>query len=262
MGDCGAKGASRIAGWIIPLAVAGCGGGPQIKVTADYKPKVCAGQRVLLVPLAVSDELGDKRTGIVLSDEARLSASEATCNEIAHDWDNGALVCPLFDAAKTLPNLNALEQAFALDAPVPETLLHALRETYHADYGLLFRPENVSSSNQIDHTNSEKEDLAARAAVVGSAAFISPAALLGALIGTSIRGAGQHPEHTSNRTELSYTVSATLLDLRTGKVLKVGLHQGSTEQTVERNLGYAEAPPVAPLLQKIMVPLGEKMLAE
>jgi hypothetical protein len=168
------------------------------------------------------------------------------------------LVCPPLDAAKKPPDLNALELAFALDAPVPATLLNTLRETFHADYALLFRPENVSSSNQVDQRRPENPGV--RAAFVGVAAFISPGALLGSLIGTAIRPRDEG--HTSNRTELSYTLSATLLDMRTGKVLKVGLNQGSAAQTVERNLGYAEAPPVAPLLQKIMVPLGEEMLAD
>ena len=52
------------------------------------------------------------------------------------------------------------------------------------------------------------------------------------------------------------------MDLRTGKVLKVGLNQGSAAQTVNHYLGYAEAPPVAPLLENMMVPLGEKMLEQ
>lgn len=257
------KGTTWVAGWIMPFAIAvvGCGGGPQIKVAPDYTPKACAGQRVLLVPLAVSNELGDKRTGIVLSDDARRSASEATCTKLAHDWGRGGLVCPPFDAAKKPANLNALEQAFALDAPVPATLLDALRVSFHADYALLFRPENVSSTNRVDQSKPAEDSAAVKAGLVGTAALISPAALLGSLVGTGIRE-GTQQGHTSNRTEINYTVSATLLDMRSGKVLKVGLNQGSAQQTVNHNLGYAEPPPVAPLLENIMVPLGEEMLAD
>ena len=246
----------------IALAVAACGGGPQIKTTADYKPKACAGQRVLLVPIAVSDDLGDQRTGIVLSGDARRFASEGTCTTLAHDWDKGTLVCPPFDPAKKPSTLSELERAFALDAPVPPTLLEALRGNFHTDYAILFRPENVSSSNHVERSGPEKDSAAAKAGVVGAAAVISPAALLGSLLGTAA-GSERKPEaSTKSRTELNYTVSATLLDLRSGKVLKVGLNQGSATQTVPRNLGYAEAPPVGPLLEKIMVPLGEQMLED
>jgi hypothetical protein len=241
------------------LAVA-CGGGPQIKTTPDYAPKACAGQRVLFVPIAVSDDLGDQRTGIVLSGDARHSATEGTCNQLAHDWDKGTLVCPPLDSATKPSSLSDLERAFALDAPVTPGLLEALRGTFHANYALLFRPENVSSSNHVDRSGPEKDSAAGKAAVVGGAAVISPAALLGSLFAAGATSERKPEASTTSRTELRYTVSATLLDLRSGKVLKVGLNQGSATQTVPRNLGYAEAPPVAPLLQKIMIPLGEQML--
>lgn len=246
-------------GAAVAIAVAACGGGPQIKITPDYQSKACAGQRVLLVPLAVSDDLGDQRTGIVLSEDTRRAASEGACTKLAHEWERGTLVCPPLAPATKPSTLNDLERAFALGAAIPPALWQSLRGSFHADYALLFRPENVSSDNQVERSGPSKEYPAAR---VGVAAALSPGMLVGALFGVAATSDRKPEAHTKNRTELNYTVSATLLDMRTRKVLKVGLNQGSAAQTVDRNLGYAEAPPVVPLLEKIMVPLGEQMLED
>ena len=253
---------ARATVFALALALTSCGGGPQIQVTADYKPQTCVGQRVLLVPLAVSDDLGDQRTGVVLASDARSSASEAACSKLAQGWSKGTLICPPFDAEKKPSSLMDLEKAFALDAPVAPALWEALRGNFNADYALMFRPENVSSSNHVDRDAPSKDSPAARGAVVGAAALVSPGMLVGALIGAGANSDRKPEASTKSRTELNYTVSATLLDMRSGKVLKVGLNQGSAAQTVPRNLGYAEAPPVVPLLEKIMVPLGEEMLAD
>ena len=170
-------------GVALGLVVTGCGGGPQIKVTAEYRPEACTGQRVLLVPLAVSGAFGDKRTGVVLSDEARRSASEASCTKLAQSWDEGTLVCPPFDVAKKPPALDDFERAFALDEPVSPALYEALRGSFRADYALLFRPESVSSSNQVEHEKPQRESGALLGARVGVAAVGSPGMLVGSLIG-------------------------------------------------------------------------------
>ena len=65
---------------------------------------------------------------------------------------------------------------------------------------------------------------------------------------------------TTNETELTYTISAALVDLRTGKLLKVGLHSGSASRRVTHNLGFAEPPPAAPILENAMTELGEAVL--
>jgi hypothetical protein len=68
----------------------GCGGARQVKVTTDYHPGAA---RIVVVPLAVSDELGDARTGIVLSDQARALASDASCKTMAEDSSADHVVC-------------------------------------------------------------------------------------------------------------------------------------------------------------------------
>lgn len=67
---------------------------------------------------------------------------------------------------------------------------------------------------------------------------------------------------TKNQTELSYTVSAWLVDTQTGKALKSGIHCDDESRTVKRNLGFAEAPAAEPLLTRILVELSEKMLED
>lgn len=70
---------------LLASVVAACGGGPQIKVMPDYRAHAAAGKKVFVVPLAVSDDLGDARTGIILSSETRATASLLACHEIASE---------------------------------------------------------------------------------------------------------------------------------------------------------------------------------
>jgi hypothetical protein len=65
---------------------------------------------------------------------------------------------------------------------------------------------------------------------------------------------------TSSRTEITYTVSAALVELRTGKLLKVGVHSGSGSRNEEHYMGFAEAPPAVPILATIMSDLGDALL--
>jgi len=75
--------AKRFAAGVIGVLAVGCGGAPQVKTTPDFHPQALAHGRVLFVPLAVSQELGDERTGIMLSDETRAMASDSACKEVA-----------------------------------------------------------------------------------------------------------------------------------------------------------------------------------
>lgn len=234
-------------------ALCACGGGPQVRATPDYAPKALSGQRILLVPLAVSDELGDKRTGIVLSTEARRLASEKACAALAADWREGSVVCP--SSASDAKLLGDVQQKFALDEPVPAEVWSTLRSSFHTDYALLFRPESVASSHEVKIKNASSQERNSERAgrtMVGALSF----GVLGALLqnGRTIE------KEATNETELGYTVSAVLVDTRSMKILKAGVHSGSDSKTVTHNFGYAEAPPSAPILEKIMVGLGEKML--
>jgi hypothetical protein len=232
------------------LLCAGCGGGPQVKTTADYRARALAGSRVAFVPLAVSDDLGDKRTGIVLSARTRYYASAAACTRIAESWSDGKVVCLDPRAAAQASVLAELERHFALDEPVPERVWQRVREVSGAKYAMLFRPESVSSSRE-----SSEELIGSSGGLVGSGPLLATSALVSLIIA----GSTMHTVTVSD-TELSYTVSASLVDIQSGKLLKVGVHSGADSHKTERQLGYAEAPPAAPILEGIMVGLGETLL--
>jgi hypothetical protein len=227
-----------------------CGAAPQVRATTDYRDGALEGRRVVLVPLAVSDDLDDERTGIMLSERTRGVASARACKRIEEAWSDGTLVCLDGQGTKGPSALAELELLFALDRPVPVDVLQNVRKASKADHALLFRPESVSSSRE---TSSKLKGSAG--GLVGSGAVLATSAVVSAIIATStIR------EVTVSDTELGYTLSASLVDLRTGKVLKVGVHSGSDSRKTERNLGFAEPPPAAPILEDIMVDLGEDVL--
>lgn len=249
--SCRVKTASRTVGFIAGAAVLACGATPQIKSTADYREDTLAKSRVLFVPLAVSEALGDQRTGIILSDHTRVQASDAACSQIAASSGEAALICLDAQQAAAAPAFTDVQRLFALDEPIPPEVWEQLRRTSNVELALLFRPEAVSSSRDV----SRAEELRSPIVAVGSGA-----ALATSLLVSGMAAAATTRTVTTNETELSYTVSASLVDLRTGKLLKVGLHSASDSRTVKRNLGYAEAPPAAPLLEKIMVELGGAVL--
>ena len=68
-----------VGGVVMGLLLTSCGASPQIKATPHYRDGALERGRVLFLPLAVSQALGDQRTGIILSDETRAIASEGPC---------------------------------------------------------------------------------------------------------------------------------------------------------------------------------------
>jgi hypothetical protein len=240
-----------IDGAIAGVLLMGCAASPQIKTTADFRENALARGRVLFVPLSVSQALGDRRTGIILSDETRITASDAACGRLSRAEDDPSVVCWDQEKAATEPAFAQVQSMFALDEPVPEIAWQNLRQTSGATHAILFRPEAVGSSREVSQTES-----------VGSPLLIVAAGGLGVatLLVSGLIAANNKHVDTTNETELTYTISAALVDLRSGKLLKVGLHSGSASRTVTRNLGFAEPPPAAPILEEAMTELGEAVL--
>lgn len=224
----------------------GCGGAPQVKTTPEFHPQALAHGRVLFVPLAVSQELGDERTGIVLSDETRAKASDAACKQVAESVTAPAIVCLDPERAASVPAFGQIQLLFARDQPIPPDVWQALRAASGARHVLLFRPEAVSSSREVS-----REKRRALPVVAGLA--------VGGMV-SAILVAGTPATETKNETEVTYTLSGSLVDMQSSKLLKVGVCSGSDSRTVKHNLGFAEPPPVAPILEKIMVKLGEALL--
>jgi hypothetical protein len=222
----------------------GCGAAPQVKALPDYRPDTLGGKTVLLLPLAVSDDLGDARTGIILSSETRRTASALACHEIASERQEGQVVCIDRSPAGKLPELAELELVFAADKPIPAQLLTKLRMAASADYLLLFRPESVSSSHEVSHDKTLRSN---------------PGMVL--LAGPWVAWMlAEEVKTTSNSMDLKYTISAALIEARSGKLLKMGVHSGGDSRKEDRYMGYAEAPPVTPILAEIMSELGQAVL--
>lgn len=233
------------------LWLSGCGASPQIKATAAYREGALTRGRVLFVPLSVSQALGDSRTGIILSDQTRAIASDAACGRLSVAEDDLAVVCWSPEQADAEPAFAQVQSMFALDEPVPASVWETLQRKSRATHAILFRPEAVGSSREV----SQSERIQSPIVLIGSGGLAATSLLVSGLI-----AANNTRIETTNETELTYTVSASLVDLRTGKLLKVGLHSGSDSRTVTRNLGFAEPPPAAPILEGVMAELGEAVL--
>lgn len=232
-------------------SLTGCGA-PEVQVQryAEYPEGAVRTNGVLFLPIAVSDELGDKRTGIVLANETRAQASGEACKRLSEQWDGGKVVC--FDRislAKS-PALGELQQRFAQNQAIPPTVWAALRRASNADYALLFRPESVSSSQEVSRTVSEPASDAVMAGIFHGA-------LAAAVVASRPREVS-----TENSTEVTYTLSASLVDMRSGDLIAVGVHSDGDSHDAKRHLGYAEPPPVAPILERIMVDLSEDILEQ
>jgi len=91
---------------LLALAAMACGGGPQIQATAAYRPPALRGAKVLYVPLAVTSDIGDDRTGIILSDRTGELSGSVACHRTAEGWDEGKLVC--FDQGRGAPILETI----------------------------------------------------------------------------------------------------------------------------------------------------------
>jgi hypothetical protein len=201
--------------------------------------------------LSVSQALGDRRTGIILSDETRVSASDAACSRLSSAANDPTVVCWNEEKAATEPAFAQVQSMFALDEPVPEVAWRSLRQRSSATHAILFRPEAVGSSHEVSQT----ERMGSPLVLVGGGGLAVTSLLVSGLI-----AANNMRVDTTNETELSYTISAALIDLRSGKLLKVGVHSGSASRTVTHNLGFAEPPPAAPILEDAMTELGEAVL--
>jgi hypothetical protein len=229
----------------VGLTVTACGSSPQIKTTPDYRAQALTGAKVLYVPLAVSSDIGDERTGIILSDKTRSLSGSAACHRTAEAWSGGKVVCFDQQPVSGSRDLADLQLRFAGDQPIPPELWQRLRQLSGAEHVLMFRPESVSSSHEVSQSKRNRPD---------------PAMVLMTGIIVASLVASEEIKTTSASTEIEYTLSASLVDMRTGKLLKVGVHKGGGSRSEGRSLGFAEAPPAVPILESIMVELGEDVL--
>ena len=209
---------------------------PIVRTLPEFRSGALNGKRIAFVRIAVSDDLGDERTGIVLSAKTRSVATRSACESVSRAWDVGRVVCLVPEEGEPASEILELERLHAKHRPIPHAVMRAVEAQAKSDYLLLFRPESVDTVQEISQN-------------VGKNIYDQAAG-----------GLQVSPIQTDNETELSYTVSAVLVDFGTLKPLRGALHSGSASRTVKNNLGFATAPPAAPLLAEIMAELGEALL--
>jgi hypothetical protein len=226
----------KVLGALALVLVAACAGAPVVRTLPEFREAALKGKRVAFLRLAVSDDLGDARTGIVMSARTRTLATQGACESVSQQWDVGRVVCLIPDEGLRSGELLELERLYAEARPVPPSLLTAIQTSTKSDFILLFRPESVGSVQEISQSPGSRNDF--------------------------WRYSGGSTIRTENETELSYTVSALLIDLETMKPVRGGQHSGNASRTVKNNVGFAAAPPAASLLAEIMSELGKAVLED
>jgi hypothetical protein len=155
-------------------------------------------QPVLLVPIAVTDELGDDRTGIVIDRDSRHQAAKLACSAATAIRDDVRIVCfddPAAIASSDLPEVN---KRFARDVAIPLDRWHGLARTTGARFALLFRPEEVNASRSVTKVRQLHDEIAPYS--------VMPKEFV-----------------TTSRT---YTLRCDLVDLHSGQVVRAAMRSG------------------------------------
>jgi hypothetical protein len=228
------------------VLAAGCAGSPVVSTLPEFREAALTGKRVAIARLAVSDDFGDARTGIMMSARTRTLATRSACESLSQAWDAGRVVCLVPGKGEPTAELLELERLYAEGRPIPRSLFGTVLASTKSDFVLLFRPEGVDAAQTIAQWENQNPF------------FPNPGGPVHTTAGMDLPA--RQTFHTKNETELSYTVSATLIDLRTTKPLRSAVHSGSASRTVKRNVGYAELPSAVTLLAEIMSSLGEAVL--
>jgi hypothetical protein len=223
------------------LLLLGCVQQGKIDDASDDDADLFRGRVVMVLPLATSGELGDERTGIILTDVARFTASAASCEHLVKRIPEVRIVCVNAELSRSEPSLAELETQFALDKSLKPETLTAVQQRFKADFVLLFRPEAVNSSREVVRIRG----LLPREGSSQNDTFACSTKTCGV---------------TRNSTETTYVVSSVLVELRSGTILKRSEQSESAERTVGRDLGYGESGPIEPLLEKAMSELAQTML--
>jgi hypothetical protein len=217
--------------------------GLRVKSTHDYRLGALQQRKVAFIPLATSDENQDQRSGLVLRKETRLTAGRNACSTVAADRDEMSIRCNN-EQLWELPLVAEVQRRFALDQPIEMRMWQDLRAASNSDYLLIFRPESASSSR------------AARPHGVVVAGAGTPILATTAIV--SLIVAADSKVVTNNVAEVTYTVSASLVDLRTGRLLRVGVYSASDIYDV----GMGQGAPVGSILERLMTDLGRWVLYE
>lgn len=237
--------------------LAGSGTVPTVQTTRAFSGESLKDRRVAVFPLAMVGESDDQRSGVILQPQTRAQASDASCNDLA-DSSVAIITCLDAQAVANSPPLLELQSGYALDRRVSPELLRQVHEVTHTDFALLIRPEEAFGAQAVRSNTAKRQG--------GYQPYdFSPGLPKFWRNDHSVERLslpGNPRQRTRNTSARGLVVSAVLLDLRRAEILKFGDHATAEQRTVRRNLGHAETPELAPLLEEVMIELGEAMLRD
>ena len=218
-----------------PLAL-GCGGARAVIGSAPgFRGEWLKAQKVLVLPIAVSSDYVDDRTGITLDGATRFDATHQACAWASKTSAHLSVVCfddPTGERSTTASDI--VLSAFAHDQVVANARWSELGETTGAAYAVLFRLESVSAVHHESHAD-----------------WLGPAPTGGGLlqdwVHSTIRGQA-YVEH-------GYTISGVLVDLRTGAIVRAGTESREAPDPADTSIDFDPRPVLCAILKDLLAGL-------
>jgi hypothetical protein len=214
----------------------GCGGARAIIQSAPaFRGDLLNAQKVLVLPIAVSSDYVDDRTGISLDGPSRFGATHQACAWASKTSARLSVVC--FDnpmAAPSTPASDMVLSAFAHDQVVANARWSELGETVGARYAVLFRPESQSAVHHESHAD-----------------WLGPAPTGGGLIQDWIQSAMRGQPYV----EHGYTISGILVDLRTGAIMRAGMQSREAPDPRDTSIDFDARPVLCAILEELLAGL-------
>jgi hypothetical protein len=221
-----------------------CASSAKIRSAPNFSGESLKRRAVLILPIAVTDDFGDERTGVVLDRESRERATKLACDSASGMRDDIQVLC--FDRpelAKSTAFLKELLLEYARDRAIPAERWRELEQRTGASFVLLFRPEGARASQSVSKAGN---------GVSPKVIAVSSFAPIPFVVTPPMEGVG--PKVDSVKTSRTYTLSSFLIDLREAKVVRTGM------QSAEASTSTTEAPDAPGHLHGIMRDLMKGLL--
>jgi hypothetical protein len=237
-------GPGAIARWAVPMSALGraalvcalstlhCASRAKIQSSPNFSGAQLKTQSVLILPIAVSSDFSDDRTGIVLDRDTREEATKLACRSASGIRADVVVTCfddPILGHSSRLADGIMLQ--FAHDQPIDNDRLRELAQNTGARFAVLFRPESVTASHRGPSTppiyNAPVQLPPASTVAQASANTLAVGAASVFLAALDVAGSP-----SASTTTRGYTLSAALVDLRTIAVVRAGSQSGEASVTV------------------------------
>lgn len=239
--------------------IGGCKASAAVQKRPGFEVSELREKQIVLMPLAITSDLGDDRTGIVLDYGSVRDSGMAACEHARESFAHVTIKC-FHDRSliASRPVLNDLLLRFARNQPIPAQTCQALSKGSGAAFALLFRPERVTAtregatggapnSHDVPLSQSYNPNASWTANVAGNAI----GNMLGGLLVLALTGDGGAGRTTTTR---SYAVSAILVDLRSCEAVAAGARVSTGKRASE------EHPAPAPILTEAMTALSSAII--